>query len=253
MFPGSLIKRVNAPSTRFTIEYDDGFRAHYREAELGAGAMIKATDLPLSWIRDDAFIHIAPMNPPKVRKLVERIRRASKGAKVSINSNITYMSSARNRRILLELAKEADLFVVDDREAMALSGASSLTQALRLIEAKRLAVTLGQIGAIFVEGGDVRMVPALSGAVPTPKDTTGAGDTWCGSLIAAYSICGDWLKSVVAACIISALKCMSWGFERIRGLRFNGPDEAIEYVLSLRDGSGQLSLKNLLDAEASFQ
>ena len=70
-FSGSAIKRVNSTSTFFEIEYDRNFSADYKTVRLGAGATIKVTDLPKHWIREDSFIHFAPMNPDKVEKFVE--------------------------------------------------------------------------------------------------------------------------------------------------------------------------------------
>ncbi len=44
IFPGSLVKRVNMPSTFFSISYDENFKAKYEEVKIGAGATLKVTD-----------------------------------------------------------------------------------------------------------------------------------------------------------------------------------------------------------------
>jgi hypothetical protein len=68
-FPGSIIRRVNALSTYFEIDYDKSFSANYRTVRLGAGSNIKVSDLPKHWIGENTFIHLAPMNPRKVESL----------------------------------------------------------------------------------------------------------------------------------------------------------------------------------------
>lgn len=244
--PNSLIKRVNLPTTSFTISYDDKFRATYLETQLGSGSTIRVTDLPSNWLCGKEYVHIAPMHPVKVQKFVKRIRKISPKTWISLNSCLEYMKPARGRRILRELAEDVDLFIVNEQEAVALAEDHSISSAAHRIKGRRLAITLGELGAIILEGDKIQMIPALSGITMKPKDTTGAGDTWCGALIASYALTKDWTKSVVTACIVSALKCLDWGFNAIKELRFNHPDELVDHVLRIKEGSKQLSLKGFI-------
>jgi ribokinase len=108
-----------------------------------------------------------------------------------------------------------------------------------------LIVTLGELGAIISrEDGDVQMVPALKFPIGKIVDTTGAGDTWCGSFLAAYKQTNNLMKSVTAASVISSIKCTGWGFSKLLNLKFKNIDEIIDYIISLREGGLQ---KNLLD------
>ena len=245
-FPRSLIKRVNMPSTHFDISYDEKFRAKYNEVKLGAGTTIKVNDLPPHLLQSGDIVHLSPMRPEKVERFVARIREISPKTWISLNSSPDYMTQSGNRRTLRRLAEAVDLMVLNDQEAMALAEVDSLVSAIHTLKAKRLAVTLGQLGAIVVEGGRVQMIPALSGLTVKPKDTTGAGDTWCGTLLAAYSQTHDWTKSVITACLISAIKCLGWGFEKLRKLRFGSTEEIVDYVLRLSEGKGQLTIKDFL-------
>ncbi|MFH1327864.1 MAG: carbohydrate kinase family protein [Candidatus Bathyarchaeota archaeon] len=245
-FPNSLIRRVNMPSTFFDISYDEKFKASYNEIRLGSGALIKVSDLPAHWLQGNEYIHIAPMHPEKTERLVKRIKKISPKTWISLNSNLQYLNVAKCRKILRSLAEEVDLFIVNDREAVVLSESHSLSSAIHRINSKRLAVTLGELGAIVVEKGQTQMIPALSSLIVTPKDTTGAGDTWCGSLLAAFALTQDWTKSVATACLVSALKCLDWSFDKIKNLQFNEPDELVDYILRLKDGSNQLSLKDFM-------
>lgn len=245
-FPGSIIKVVNMPTTFFKISYDEKFKAKYEDVKIGAGATIKISDLPPHWIKKNVFIHLSPINPSKAKRFVEHIKGISPETWVSMNSSPDYLEKPENRRILRSLMEKVDLMVLNDYEAMILTGANSLTYAINSLRARRLAVTLGQLGAIIIENGKTHMIPALSGLTVTPKDTTGAGDTWCGSLLAAYIQTEDWIKSVVTACLISAIKCLDWGFEKIRKLRFKNPEEVILHILNLSQKPEQLTLEEFL-------
>ena len=162
-FPGSIIKVVNMPTTFFKISYDEKFRAKYEEVRIGAGAAIRVNDLPLHWIKDNVFIHLAPINPVKAKRFVERIKKFSPETWVSINSSPDYLEKPENRRILRNLMDKVDLMILNDHEAMVLAETNSLPSAINSLRAKRLAITLGQLGAIIVENGKTRMIPALSG------------------------------------------------------------------------------------------
>jgi hypothetical protein len=52
-------------------------------------------------------------------------------------------------------------------------------------------------------------------------------------------------RSVVAASIISALKCRGWNFERLLDLRFQTVEDLVDYVVRLREG-GQLTMRQYL-------
>ncbi|MFQ5997821.1 MAG: carbohydrate kinase family protein [Candidatus Bathyarchaeia archaeon] len=247
-FPNSLVRQVKSPTTFFGITYDEKLaRAKYDEFRLGAGAVIRSSDIPTNWLTGNELLHVAPMHPEKTKSLVTRVRKLSPSTYISVNSNLGYLSSSRNRKTLNEVSELVDLFILNDQEAVTLSQAGSLSKAVFGLRAKRAVITLGELGAIIVEDGKSQMIPALGALTVKATDTTGAGDTWCGALLAAYSITRDWTKSVVAGCIVSAIKCLGWGLEKIKTLRFQQPDELVDYVLRVRDGTSQISLEGFIN------
>jgi len=60
--------------------------------------------------------------------------------------------------------------------------------------------------------------------------------------MATYVATGDMMKAVSVASIIAGLKCRGWGPSKLLELRFKSPDEAVEYVMSMRDGFVQKKL-----------
>ncbi len=155
------------------------------------------------------------------------------------------MTEKRSRHILRNIASKVDFFIVNDSEAKMLAETETLSTALRILKAKMLVVTLGELGAIIMrENGDVQMVPALRLQIEKIVDTTGAGDSWCGAFLAAYVQTGDVMKAITAASVISSIKCTGWSFDKLRNLRFKSPDDIAEYVIGLKEGSLQ---KRILD------
>jgi len=245
IFPRGYIKTSKMPSTKFHIRYDEHWEARYLKADYGAGLRISSLTIPVNRLKPDSIVHISPLPPTKVEKIVNKIKDLSPRTKISINTWIGYIKGRRNRRILKELASKVDFFIVNDSEAKVLTESESLSIALRLLSAKMLIVTLGEFGAIInTENGEVQMVPALRFPVEKIVDTTGAGDAWCGAFLAAYKLTEDFVKSVTAASVISSIKCTGWGCSKLLNLKFNSVDNIAEYVIGLKEGSLQ---KRILD------
>ncbi len=240
------VRAFNMPSTRFSIKYDDRRQPQYLKTAHGAGSKITVSSIPTKLLSPSSIVHLSPMTPTKVAKIFEKIRKVSPKTRISINTWINYIKkSRRNRKTLKNLALNADFFILNDAEAKALTQTHSISTALRLLKAKMLIVTLGELGAI-INGKNIgiQMVPALNVPLKNVIDTTGAGDTWCGAFLAAYKLTEDLMKSVTVASIISSIKCSGWGLEKLINLRFRKPDDVIEYVIGLKEGALQ---KRILD------
>jgi sugar/nucleoside kinase (ribokinase family) len=254
----NYIKTVNMPSTKFHIKYNQYCEAEYLKATYGAGSRILASTIPTQLVGPATAVHISPMQPEKVSKIVEKIRDTSPETKISINTWIGYIKkSRRNKTVLRNLALETDFFILNDHEAKSLAETDSISTALALLKAKRLIITLGELGAITSkENREIQMVPALNIPKRRVVDTTGAGDVWCGGFLAAYKLTDDLMKSVTIASILSSIKCSDWNFQKLLNLRFRHPDDVIEYVIGLKEGVLQKRIldytKVLKDGEKSF-
>ncbi|MCW4034747.1 MAG: carbohydrate kinase family protein [Candidatus Bathyarchaeota archaeon] len=244
-FPYKDVKIYDEPSTKFHIKYDRHWEAHYLKTVHGAGSKITSRRISDRWLKHTSIFHISPMQPSKVARILEKIKKKSPETKVSVNTWIGYIKEGqRNRKILRDIAAKADFFIVSDTEIKALAQTDSISIAVRLLKAKRLIVTLGNLGAIISEDGDLQMVPALNLAPDKIVDTTGAGDVWCGAFIATYNLTENFGKAVSAASTISRIKCTDWGFTSLVDLRFKEPNDVIEFVMGLKDGGIQ---KRMLD------
>jgi len=241
IFPSSNIFEAKSNSTKFEIQYDEGWNANYKVASFGAARLLKAYQVVKS-ARGCSYVHLAPMSPTKVVKILRQIKKEEPDTIVSVNTWEGYMLKREGRELLREIARNSNFFIVNEREITKVTGISDISMAARHLESKQLIVTLGDLGAVYVSEGELRFIPATVGIAGNLVDTTGAGDVWCGAFLGAHSLTGSLEQSVMAASILSALKCRGWDFQKLLGLRFQTVEELVDYVVRLR-GGGQLTMR----------
>ena len=112
-----------------------------------------------------------------------------------LDAVLAYASKARARgvRVVLNAAPaqalardildKIDVLVVNEGELAAIAGhPGSISESLKAVDVPTVVVTLGSRGCCARHGTDYLLQPAFPVA---PVDTTGAGDTFCGVLVAA--------------------------------------------------------------------
>jgi len=245
-FGNSIVRKTKGKGTEFHITYDRDWNAKYRRASIGPGSRITTRDVLGALSRGARAIHLAPMNPPKVVRMVNAIKDADSGVLVSVNSVIHYMDTKANRDAILDAASSADIFILNERELHALTGDEVVSKAIKAIAARNLVLTLGEIGTVIRSESGTEFIPAMAAITKNVVDVTGAGDTWSGSFIASYYKTRSWIKAVSFAHVVSAIKCQGWNFEKIRGLRFGGVEEIIELAVALKEKGRQLTLSDAM-------
>ena len=104
-----------------------------------------------------------------------------------------------------ELLAALDLLIVNEGELAAVSGISSdIDAALAAVDVPNVVVTLGARGA-RARCGPAQFVQ--TGFPVAAVDTTAAGDTFCGMLVAALARGTDWPLALRQACAAAALAC----------------------------------------------
>lgn len=135
------------------------------------------------------------LRPEVTVACLERARRA--GATTALNPSPVFPSAGFDWRL-------ADLVVVNRIEAQQLGGADDPGEAARRLHAAgagAVVVTLGGDGALLV-ADEACAVPAPAVAA---IDTTGAGDAFCGMLV-AMRICGrSWRQALALAAEAAAI------------------------------------------------
>ncbi|MGQ9758950.1 MAG: carbohydrate kinase family protein [Candidatus Methanomethylicaceae archaeon] len=245
-FKESMIKRIKGRSTHFSITYDKDWNANYSKVFIGAGSRITTHDLISALKKGVKIVHLAPMNPPKVEKMVKEIKKNDSSILVSVNSSIHYFKVRSNRRSILNSAALCDLFILNEKELHALTGIEVVSEAIKSINSKTLVLTLGEMGALINSRGETEFIPAMAAITKNAVDVTGAGDTWVGSFLASYLKSGSWIKAVCFASVISAIKCRGWNFEKIRKLSFNQVEDVYDLAIAFKEKGRQLTLTDIV-------
>ncbi len=119
------------------------------------------------------------------------------------------LNAAPMQMLPTELLESVDILIVNEGELTAMSGAAgTVAQRLERTPVPTIVVTLGHLGCCVRTQGTFLLQPAFA---IDPVDTTAAGDTFCGSLIAALTQSTDLQTALALACAASALACTRAG------------------------------------------
>ncbi|MEN8144645.1 MAG: carbohydrate kinase family protein [Gemmatimonadota bacterium] len=157
----------------FEIEHFPDGETIYHEAIWGSEALLRPEQLPAGFPRD--WVYIVPMLEPELN--VE-FTRSFQGQDVIVACGTYGGATTRSPESVFVSMAAADIFFCNEPEAEALFG--SLDQ-VRVEPGKLAFVTLGPRGALVVQG---EAVTEVRGVPVRALDPTGAGDTFCGTVLA---------------------------------------------------------------------
>lgn len=185
-----------ATGTAFICLADDGENAI--TVAPGANSRLRAEHLPpLDGVRYLLMQLETPLDA------VEAWARAARAAGVGV-----VLNAAPARALPESLLGLLDVLIVNEGELAAITGIDDMTNALAALAVPRVIVTLGARGCCARDGDEVLMQP---GFPVVPVDTTGAGDTFCGVLVAALAQDVSLSEAMRRACAASALACTRIG------------------------------------------
>jgi sugar/nucleoside kinase (ribokinase family)/fructoselysine-6-P-deglycase FrlB-like protein len=148
-------------------------------------------DLPTAWIRqaEVPVFHVAAMPLPAAARIVESIRSASSQAIVTLDTHEDWCS---DRDALLAVARQVNVFIPSREELETLLGYDDPERACNeLIDAgiQAIVVKCGANGAVVATSAGIRAKIAPCDVAVV--DTTGAGDSFCGGLVAGLALGDD--------------------------------------------------------------
>ncbi len=165
----------------------------------GANAELKAEHLPslegIGWL-------LLQLETP-LPTVIACARAAKKaGVRVALNA-------APAQALPRELLDALDLLIVNEGELVAIAGSEGALQArLSRIDVPSVVVTLGAQGCVARHEGRFSKQAAFAVRV---ADTTAAGDTFCGVLVAALNRCVDTPIALREASAAAAIACTRRG------------------------------------------
>ena len=190
---GPLIAETELP--RLAIAHHGDGKATLLDAAWGAEQQLMDAHLPNNLSDFDA-VHIAALSSaPRMLDFAHACR--ARGARfISAGTYFRLVQTAAD--IVRTLINECDMFFMNDNEARGLFG-HAFTQANALPPPTKTLtfITLGANGALVCAHADPRHVPA-----PTARevDPTGAGDTFCGTVLTALARGASPITAAAAGC-----------------------------------------------------
>lgn len=151
----------------------------------------------------DGFSHLL-MQLETPLPTVTAYARAARAAGVAVALN-----AAPAQALDAELLALLDILIVNEGELARITGAQGkVREALARLQVPLVVVTLGARGCCARWGTEHLLQPAFA---IEPVDTTGAGDTFCGVLVAALDLGAGLAQALRQASAASALACMRPG------------------------------------------
>jgi ribokinase len=120
---------------------------------------------------------------------------------VRVATGTTIVNAAPASPLPAELLAQTDVLIVNEVELVAVAGSSDPSAARRL-GVGTVVMTLGARGAQVVTSSDVGYVPAPEVSV---RDTTGAGDTFCGAFAVAVDAGDDVFDAAARAVVAGSM------------------------------------------------
>ena len=188
-----VLRSTQPTGTAFICVADDAQNAI--TVAPGANIALRAADLPsLAGVSHLLLQLETPID------VVTAYAQAARAAGVTV-----VLNAAPARELPTDLLAALDLLIVNEDELAAISGVQGdIDAALACIEVPTVIVTLGEKGCCAREQGQLLRMPAFA---VEALDTTAAGDTFCGVLVAALSQ-GDTLGTALRrASAAAAIAC----------------------------------------------
>ncbi|HPW08128.1 MAG TPA: ribokinase [Burkholderiaceae bacterium] len=227
---------AQATGTAFICVSDDAENAI--TVAPGANAALQAQHLPTL----DGVSHLLMQLETPLETVTAYAKAArAKGVRVVLNA-------APAQSLPADLLKHIDILIANEGELAAIASDSaqnkgSIAQSLAKIDVPCVVVTLGHHGCCARVDGQVLFQPAFP---VMPVDTTGAGDTFCGVLVAALQQKQSWPQALAAASAAGALACTK------PGAQSSIPEHAEVAALVARSGKPEAGSLAALQAFCGF-
>lgn len=158
----------------FEIFYQDG-KTKYHEKDIQAEIGLPASLLPPDLSNYD-LVHVTPLGDAKTQLSFIDACRQQGANRISVGTGL--FNVEEQPHLVRAVYEKCDYGFLNAQEAQVIYGSLDST---RTTPGKVLFITMGEAGALVIQGDFVTQLPAISCEV---FDPTGAGDTFCGATLA---------------------------------------------------------------------
>ncbi len=189
---------ITGPTVRNWVIYEwNGNRTWvYRTPkERSAQVAPMPQDIPESAMMGIDVVHVAAMPLPNASALVKHLRATAPQVRIVLDTHEDWVDGYQVD--LLNLASQVDYFLPSKEELVIVMSCSDLDTALVEVAKqpiKNIVVKAGNQGAFYIHDDGMDHIPAQEANV---KDTTGAGDVFCGAFAAGIALGKSTLESVM--------------------------------------------------------
>jgi 2-dehydro-3-deoxygluconokinase len=207
-----------APTGVYFVTHDaHGHAFSYLRAGSAASRM-EPGELPLELVRTARYVHASGISVAISASACDAVLAAfdaarAAGAKISFDANLRLKlwPLARARAVIGAAAAMADYFFPSVEDARALSGLEDIDAMLdwaHRLGAKTVFLKLGAEGVVASDGAQRTRIPGIRVEV---VDTTGAGDCFCGAVLARLAAGDPLVEAARYGNAAAALKSTGFG------------------------------------------
>ena len=225
VIPGETMASV----TEYASGHDRCFRMKNRPEKLFE-LTPTAEDVERAQVEEGSFAHIGPLNLGLLEDMVELLR--AKNCTVSVDTCDSFVREDPQR--LISILRKTELFLPSRSELMSFDsgGRTLLEQADWLSDATGHSVIVKDStnGSYVPQGGGYVRVPVYEGAKSV--DLTGAGDSYCGALMAQYSRGYTLRDCAICASVSASLAIEGCGALHYHGVSDGEREKRYAYIIN---------------------
>ena len=159
------------------------------------------------------LIHICPLNLDLAQKIINK--KVKKATEISLQLHFSLLST-KNYQQWFRILREVDFLFISQEDLRLIDKTTSLEKFRELSRAvkKTLFLTMGKRGALIFEKGKIIEKVKPVGLIRI-LESTGAGDIFCGSVLANLILSKDSITALRLGVLLSAFDLMDWSSEAI--------------------------------------
>jgi len=204
----------------FVTHGSEGHEFHYRRADSAASRMTPQwlSGVPTEMIRNAHFLHLSGISLAISAgacdtgfEAMETAREAATLVSFDSNLRLKLWPLARARACTAQAVSMCDVFLPSLEDMLVLTGLSEPNDIIHWGHdhgAATVVLKLGSQGALVSSGGERQHIPARH---VTVRDATGAGDCFCGNLLARMAKGDDVFQAAHYANAAAALSVQGFG------------------------------------------